>query len=427
MEYLPLFKIIAVFAFMVLAVRFRAGLDLAILLGGALLALFFGMSPLGWLESAWLGLSSAKALYLAAIVGLILILSHLMDSTGQAARFMDHVRTRMRSPRLALAFFPALIGLLPMPGGAVFSAPMVANVSKDMDVDPATLAAVNYWFRHVWEFCWPLYPGLILAASLADMELAVLLLYCAPGTVFFAIIGWVFLLRPGKLPLPTLQDTEDAAVRSSAGAIIWAGLPLLTAIVGAICLELTLALVFPAIPHEWGIITALFLAIVVATAQNSDAKAHLYKSIFRMRLVRLLLVVGAIYVFKEILLGSGAVEQVAAMAHGNAALLTTATILPFLVGMVGGIAIAFAGAVFPLLVELVLQTGNSHLMPAYMVLGWFCGFAGVMSSPMHICFLLTCQYFAIDLAKVWRKIALGCLVLLVLGLGYFFLLKSVLE
>ena len=38
-------------------------------------------------------------------------------------------------------FFPALIGLLPMPGGAIFSAPMVKSMGEEMEMK------VNEWKR----------------------------------------------------------------------------------------------------------------------------------------------------------------------------------------------------------------------------------------------------------------------------------------
>ena len=59
-----------------------------------------------------------------------------------------------------------LIGLLPMIGGAMFSAPMVEEASQGLNVSRERKTFVNYWFRHSLETIFPLYPSLVLAAGL---------------------------------------------------------------------------------------------------------------------------------------------------------------------------------------------------------------------------------------------------------------------
>ena len=68
-------------------------------------------------------------------------------------------------------------------------------------------ALVNYWFRHVWETAWPLYPGIILTVALADIPISTLISKTWPGTVAMFFFGWLFLLRKavpanGLLSLP---------------------------------------------------------------------------------------------------------------------------------------------------------------------------------------------------------------------------------
>jgi hypothetical protein len=60
----------------------------------------------------------------------------------------------------------------------------------------------------------------------------------------------------------------------------------------------------------------------------------------------------------------------------------------------------------------------------YVVLGSFCGFAGVMISPIHICFLLTCQFFKVEMAQAWRRVAWPCMLLALSGVGWFFVLQG---
>src|SRR4030042_1239239 len=74
-----------------------------------------------------------------------------------------------RDGRVALAVIPGLIGMLPMIGGAIFSAPMVKEIGSHLQVDRNRMTYVNYWFRHVWEWVLPVYPTLILVAALLEI------------------------------------------------------------------------------------------------------------------------------------------------------------------------------------------------------------------------------------------------------------------
>ena len=115
---------------------------------------------------------------------------------------------------------------------------------------------INYWFRHVWEMAWPLYPGIILTVALADIPISALISRSWPGVVAMFAIGWFFFLRPGVLDTGILQQ-EAARTKGSLGKIATEGLPLIIAIVGAIGLETLLSRYAPSISFEWGVITAL--------------------------------------------------------------------------------------------------------------------------------------------------------------------------
>ena len=64
-------------------------------------------------------------------------------------------------------------------------------------------------------------------------------------------------------------------------------------------------------------------------------------------------------------------------------------------------------------------------MIPYLVLATFAGFTGVMISPIHICFVLTCNYFGTGIARAWRRIVAPCCCFLAVGVGYFFLLRAI--
>jgi hypothetical protein len=424
---LPFLKVIGAFCLMLIGIRNRLGLALSILAGGLFMGLIFGLSTIELVKVGGLALVQDKFLFLVAIVGSILVLSDALEKSGQSVRLMEALSGYLVRPRLRLIFFPALIGLLPMPGGAIFSAPMVKAVSAGMNLGNGDRVVINYWFRHVWEMAWPLYPGIILTVALADIPVATLIGRSWPGVVAMFAIGWFFFLRAGVLDtavLPAASHLAGGDGRGSRARIVREGLPLIIAIVGAIGLESLLAGFAPAISFEWGVISALIGAIVCIMVQNRLGVDFLASVLKKRSLWTMLMVIAAIFIFKDVMQAAGIVEAMAASAGGGVALFAAAVFLPFLVGMVAGINVAFVGATFPLLIGLLHSLGLEDQLVPYLILGSFSGFTGVMISPIHICFVLTCNYFETDLARAWRRLVAPSICFGVSG-GLLFWLLSV--
>jgi integral membrane protein (TIGR00529 family) len=415
---LPLFKVLCAFAAMLAGIRLRLGLPLSILAGSVLLAALFSLSPMTWFTTAALALADPQTLCLAGIVACIMILSDLLEKTGQNDRLMRAVSPCIKNPALRITFFPALIGLLPMPGGAHFSAPMVKSVGDPLAVPPTDQALINYWFRHLWEPCWPLYPGLILAASLSGASIAAIMAATWPAALLCTLIGWHFFLRPNLKNAPTLALENG---RTSPLALFILGLPLLTAILGAIGAEALFAAMHTDLPFEIGIMAALAAASLVCALQNRVAPRDILRELTNRHTLHMLAVIAAIFIFKDILGATGVAAQLAASAGKEAVLVTAAAVVPFFVGLVSGITMAYVGAAFPLLMAVIPATAAGPDL-AWITLAILCGYTGVLISPLHICFIFSCSYYHVDLAKAWRRLVAPCALFLAVSLAYVALL-----
>ncbi|NDV19600.1 DUF401 family protein [Pseudodesulfovibrio sp. JC047] len=419
----PFLKVLFAFILMLFGMRMKIGLGLSILIGGIVMGFLFGLGPVPIVKTGLVALTQEKFLFLLAIVGLILVLSDGMERSGQSRRLMGALSGFLKSPRLRLLFFPALIGLLPMPGGAIFSAPMVKTVSENMRITNSDRAVINYWFRHVWELVWPLYPAIILTLGLADIRIVDLLSCTWPGTPVMLLAGWWFFLRPGVL------DTSELVVEvvpevGNKSVALREGMPLLIAIVGAVSLESLIDVFFPAIPFEFGVIAALVAAVLCVMVQNADLGPGFLKEVVKKKsLWSIIFVIMAIFVFKDIMNEAGVVTEMARVAGGEAALFASAMFLPFLVGMVSGLSMAYVGASFPLLLGVLQSLGMQDQMMPYLTLGIFSGLTGVMASPIHICFVLTCEYFQCDIGRTWKKVIGPSIVFFLSGIVLFYLLK----
>ena len=81
-------------------------------------------------------------------------------------------------------------------------------------------------------------------------------------------------------------------------------------------------------------------------------------------------------------------------------------------GILTGVTIGFVGAAFPIIT--VMMGGAPE--PAVLTFAFASGFAGVMLSPTHLCFILTCRFLKADMAGVYRMLVIP--VLLVLAVGF---------
>ncbi|MGM0419692.1 MAG: DUF401 family protein [Bacillota bacterium] len=68
---------------------------------------------------------------------------------------------------LIITAIPSVIGVLPMPGGAVFSAPIIEPIGKEISMSRERLTSLNIYYRHLWYFVSPYMPSLMIASSLS--------------------------------------------------------------------------------------------------------------------------------------------------------------------------------------------------------------------------------------------------------------------
>lgn len=418
-----LIRVIGVFLVVLVAIRKKMSLGNAFLIGSILMGLAFNLGPREISTGLINSVIYPKTLCLAAIVSLILILSSSMEAVGQMKRLLAHFRGLISLPILNLAIFPSLIGLLPMPGGAVFSAPMVKELSANVKMTPAKMGFINYWYRHIWEYWWPLYPGVLLTTALANLNLWLFVATMFPVSVMAVLAGTVSVYGVNK-HAPAHQSPSEGTL--SFMPFFRELLPILFVIVAGLGMGLFFSAVFPhwSISKEAGLIIALLIAIVWIWVRYKRPKADVIKTITDPALLNMIYMVIAILAFKGMLESSQAVTYISQELKAlHVPLMGLAIILPFLVGLVTGITIAFAGSTFPILILLVQFYGETRFMMPYIMTAFVSGFIGVLFSPLHLCLILTNEYFSCRLGLSYRLLLLPCGILFFSCLVYFYLLR----
>ena len=193
----PITKILLVFAVILLLNRFRLPLGIALIAGGVVIDLWTGKNWTVVLSDFGNGLGKPEFWLLIFNIILILEFGYFMTS-GPNSKVIGSLAKRLggRYGRIiSLVFLPAAIGMVPMPGGALFSAPLVEEAAKGRGVSQEWKASANYWFRHILEYWWPLYPVVIVSLSVFDLKTYQFFLLMAPFTLVSLFAGWLFLLR----------------------------------------------------------------------------------------------------------------------------------------------------------------------------------------------------------------------------------------
>ncbi len=411
-------RILIIFVCILMAIRKNVSLGNAFILGAILIGVLFGLRPGAMFFSAVSSVLMPKTLSLAVVVTLILVLSSSMEKGGHMPRLLDNFRGLVINPRTIVALFPSLIGLLPMPGGAVFSAPMVKELGNRSGLRPDQLSFINYWYRHIWEYWWPLYPGVLLAVTLAEIDLWTVVMIMWPLTVIAVSLGS---LSVKGAELKGAVGKRDMA--RPAGPFLKELVPILMVIFVGLGMGVLLTAIFPAlhIAKETGLIIALILSIVYVWVRSKMTGDMIRGVLMDPHIFKMFYMVIAILIFKGMLEDSHAVVAISAeFMKFSIPLVLITVVLPFIVGGITGITIAFVGSTFPIIIPLIHSMGEGAFMPAYVALALVSGFLGVLLSPLHLCLLLSNQYFGAAFGRVYRHLLLPCVFLFTTGLIYFF-------
>jgi integral membrane protein (TIGR00529 family) len=407
MELPALIKVLSCFGLILALNRLRVHLSLCLFIGAVAVGFWMGQSPVQITQGLVVSLSSVETLQLVAIICLILIVSQLMKVSGQLDRIVDSFVAIVQDASTVTVVMPALIGLLPMPGGALFSAPMVETAVAGCSLSQDRKTAVNYWFRHIWEFWWPLYPGVVLAVSLLHVEMWRFILIQAPLTLLSIAAGTLFLLRP-------LRETRDRNSSRSfklqiLGPFLWETMPILLVVgcIGFFALLRSLTMWFGVsikLPAAMPLLFALLVCVIWVMWVNGLGFNDFLTALVDRNTLPMLLLICGIMAFKGALINSQVVLEIREeMVQYQIPFLIVVVAMPLISGLITGITVGFVGATFPLLVPLFVGLSPLDFL-LHASLAYVSGYVGMMLSPVHICLLVSKDYFKASLAASYRHI-----------------------
>lgn len=406
-EVSPVARILLVFFLILFLNRARVPLGIALVVGGFLVDLW-AAKPFAAIGMDFVQSLTRPELWLL-IMNITLILEfgyYMAHEPNSCAILAASSKLGGRHGKtLSLVLIPAAIGLVPMPGGALFSAPLVGQTVQGKDVPPEWKVAVNYWFRHVFEYWWPLYPVVIVTLSIFSLKTWQFFLLQIPFTLVSLLAGWIFLIKNHARQL-----VDDTTCSNRKGNRLFVVLtPIVLVVLCTLLLPGPIKYIIPAAGSTTVKLLAMFMGLIVGLGiiwkmSIDDDAFRLFQNVFSEKTANVVFTLGGVMIFQTMLDASGLLP-LAGKELGKSFVPLEAIIafLPFLAGLVTGIAIGFAGPAFPLVVGLMAT--DPHLSQAsVLVLAFSMGYAGMMLSPVHLCYILTRRYFVSGLCQSYRYI-----------------------
>jgi len=391
---MPLIKLGAVIFIIILLLWKKVELWVVLLIGSLFAALLYLMPPLDILKTVLITAKSHTTLRVLGIIIMVMILGSVMKS-GAILRVLNKgLSSLLRSRLLQYIVPPALIGLLPMPGGALVSAPMVDEIDTENNLTPEQKTYINFWYRHIWEYFWPLYPGLVVAASIMNVEIRELSLNQWLFTPLAIFIGIPFMLR---FNLKAKGRTIPFKPRSIL-YILYGLSPIILIII------LYLVLNIP-----------ILISLLIVTAGTYGylviRKRITPFSFWKDMKWKTLLVIFFVFYFKNIMELSGGLSTISQYTGGITGKIIVFILFPFMVGFLTGVNQAYVAISFPLLQTFLLNTPHWIYLNGILV-AYVSGFAGVLISPAHLCLVLSREYFGANMNGVYKYLVPSTMIIL---------------
>ena len=431
-------QLLIVFSLVVLATTRKMHMGLAAALGGIALSFWRGFDMAAIAATMFGELFNPDTLFLLLVMTCIMAFSAAMKKSGAMDDFVRAVTEIAPSKRIAIAIAPLLIGTLPMPGGAILSAPLVDAMDSERERGPEILASANYWFRHCFELSWPLYPSFILTASLTGIpatRLIALNLY-APISIF--TLGLVFVMprlakRGGDAKSHNFSEKRPLRPLRQLAAF-FVGIAPLALVVGVYIVSATLwSAVSPSIAlsdidkNLIGRYAPIFLGLLAGSVRITARGGGLtaFRGCVPASTLKLIATIAGIRIFSALIGEAGVAERAAReLTSAGIPTVVAAAIIPFVAGLVTGVGFGYVGLAFPIVLGLVAGGGPLSL-EAVIVLAAAFGYAGMMLSPLHVCMVVSAEHFGAGLPAMYRRFVPPLAIYVAIAMAYVALLTAI--
>ena len=396
------FPLAAAFLLILLLLRKHVPIGPCMLTGGLLLWITQSGEPTALFVAAKQTLSLSRTYDIILALYFVMALEIELRTSGTLSGMVNALRRVFSSAKALLALMPAFLGLLPSLGGARFSAPIVDELSDELSISQEHKSAINFWFRHIFEFSSPIIPGMIMACNIAGVPFSEFLKHLSWLTILAFSVGWLILIRPLRVPAEPKPQTDSKRKKHETGDLILALTPVVSTFLLVVFLDMNASLAM-------GAVTFLLFFVLRATSRFVSVRDTVVGALDSKMLGNVL----CILYFIQILTVTGVLPKiVAAFQSSPLPVPVIIACVSFIIGLLTGMSQGHVAIVMPIVAA--MGTGNLDLAGIAMAFG----VAGQMLTPTHMCLVVTVDYFRANFCGTLRPILLGEIVLLTIFSAY---------
>ena len=409
---LNLLGVIIAFIVIIVLIRKKFNFGLSLILGSLIVGVFslWEIDPIdipkAIIEASFYSFKTdqivTQTIELALLMTLIFILAKLMQETGAITKLIDSLRTFF-SKGGTLGVIPAVYGLMPVPGGALFSAPMINEEGDKYHLDKNQKNFLNIWFRHVWFPIYPISSAMILICSekFSNINIYSLILANVPAFIAIIIIGFILLKKfITNAPKQQTNPTKD-----------YSGLMFLLPPIAPLVFYAVLQLFgFPQIRSFLiGVVFSIILVYFITNINRRDYIQALKKSLTW----KLGVAIFGIMIFREMFEVSGANVIIADMI-GNLPFpaIWMVALIPLLLGSLTGYNLGAIALSYFLVEPFFSYTGIGIIGLTSII--FMSSFVGYLVSPIHLCNVLSSDYLKTDTTRMYKMFIPAAVLLLLI-------------
>lgn len=337
-------------------------------------------------------LTNPSILLLALGIGLIPMIGGAMEEGGLMNALVQNLRI---GKRLFSGIAPALLGMLPIPGGALLSAPLLKMVGKG--ISEIKKSAINVWFRHILLLIYPL-GALLVTTKMAGLNLYGVIPYLFPGLILMFILGYLFLLKDVK---GGMSYSSDFRLR---GLLI----PIMVILIAPF-IHFLLITLFPEFSPEIflviGISTSLILAFYLGKLSWRDLKSIWLK----MEPWKFSLIIIGMFLFLNMFKASDVSKVIADIAFSRSFLIVG---IGAFFGFVTGRVQIPVSILLPIYYS---KYGENTMTPLIFSIMFFSIFMGYVISPVHPCVSVSLEFFKVSLKNFFKTLIIPTIIALAIA------------
>lgn len=406
---LNLIGVIIAFIVVLLLIRRKVNFGLSLILGSFIVGVFSLqiISPIDipktMIEASIYSFEQqqiiTETIELALLMTLIYVLAKSMQETGAITRLIDSLRTFF-SKGGTLAVIPAVYGLMPVPGGALFSAPLIDKEGDKYNLKNNQKNFFNVWFRHVWFPIYPISSAMILICSVkfSGIPIQNLMVANLPAFLGVIIIGYVFMRRFTKnASQKTIHTTKDYH-----GLIF-----ILPPVIPLLFYPLKLFGLAETRCFLLGVSVSLLLLYFLV-----DIDAKRYTGILKKSLTwNLAIAIFGIMILREMIRVSEMhVLVTETMQNFAFPALLMIILIPLLLGTLTGYNLGAVALSYPLVDPFFTFTGMQLIGLTSLI--FMSSLIGYLISPIHLCNVLSSEYLKTDTTRMYKMLLPAAIVVL---------------